>query len=57
MPTQLLVQKRLVKYPFNLLGPQFHAGDALYDGLEVSTVEAALTGGLRVTEEGLPALP
>jgi monoamine oxidase len=35
----------------------FFAGDAFYDGLEMGTVEAALTSGLRVCEEVLAALP
>ena len=35
----------------------FFAGDAFYDGLEMGTVEAALTSGVRVCKEVLAALP
>jgi monoamine oxidase len=38
-------------------GTLFFAGDAFYDGLEMGTVEAALTSGLRACEEVLTALP
>ena len=38
-------------------GTLFFAGDAFYDGLEMGTVEAALTSGIRAGEEVLAAFP
>lgn len=38
-------------------GTLFFAGEALYDGLEMGTVEAALISGLRVSDEVLAAFP
>ncbi len=32
-------------------GTLFFAGEAFYDGLEMGTVEAALTSGIRVAKE------